>query len=83
MPSIVTRGSTTMKDHILDENGTQLAWIEKDEVFSAITENRIALARGRELFSLQGERLNLHLQETGAVRDEGDVTPAVFMQLLK
>jgi len=75
--------STTMSDTIWDNDGRQLAWIANEGgVFSVATKQKVATVRGWELFSLQGEPLNLRLQGAGLVRGEGDSTPAAFMKLL-
>jgi hypothetical protein len=45
-----------VSDYIWSDDGT----MENDEVFSIATKQKIAIWRGRELFSLQGEPLKLH-----------------------
>jgi hypothetical protein len=71
-----------VSDYICSDDGTQLAWIENDEVFSLATRQKVAIRRGRELFSLQGEPLKLHLQDAGLVCGERDSSPAAFLKLL-
>jgi hypothetical protein len=69
-----------MSDHIWDGiTGRQLAWIDKGVLFSVETEQECATVRDGELYSLKGERLGLHLQSLGAVREE---TPEAFLRLL-
>jgi hypothetical protein len=65
--------------HIWDRNtGRQLAWIQNDrDVYSVETGKKFATVRDRELFSLQDEPLNLHLQDlhgqgVGQVGKEGE-----------
>jgi len=69
-----------MSDFIHDGiGGRQLAWINNDELFGAETGQKFATVRDSELYSLNGERLGLHLQSLGAV---GEETPEAFLRLL-
>jgi hypothetical protein len=69
-----------MSDFIHDGvTGRQLAWIHDDELLSAETGQKCATVRDGELYSLDGERLGLHLQSLGAV---GEETPEAFLRLL-
>ena len=56
-------------------SGRQLAWIDNDELFSAETGQKFATVRDRELYLLDGEKL----QSIGAV---GAETPDAFLRLL-
>jgi hypothetical protein len=56
-----------MTDFVWDAKGKQIAWIDRNhDVFSVATKEKFATVRNRELYSLQGERLNLHLQSLHA-----------------
>jgi hypothetical protein len=69
-----------MSDYIWDGvTGRQLASIENGVVLNE-AEQKCAMVRGRELYSLDGERLGLYLQSLGAV---GEETPSAFMRLLR
>jgi hypothetical protein len=69
-----------MSDFIHDGiSGRQLAWIDNDELFSAETGQKFATVRDGELYSVDGERLGLHLEFLGAV---GEETPEAFLRLL-
>lgn len=72
-----------MSDHIYDENGKQLAWIENGDIFAAAQGKRkIATVRNGELFSLQGRPLDLFLRGTGVIGLDGNsATPVEFRKL--
>jgi hypothetical protein len=68
-----------MSDYIWDSiTGRQLASIENG-VVSNEAGQKCMLARDRKLYSLDGERLGLHLRSLGAV---GEETPRAFLRLL-
>jgi hypothetical protein len=55
-----------MGDSIWDDSNVQIAWTDNnDNVFSVATKEKIATVRNGELYSLQGEPLNIHLQSRG------------------
>ena len=69
-----------MSDFIYDGiSGRQLAWIDNDELFSAESGQKFATVRDGELYSLDGERLGLHLRSLGL---SGEKTPPAFLRLL-
>jgi len=72
-----------MSDYIYDENGKQLAWIENGDIFVAAEGKRkIATVRNGQLYSLQGDPLDLFLVGTGVVGLDGNsATPAEFRKL--
>jgi hypothetical protein len=53
-----------MADFIWDrKSGDQIAWIENDhDVYSAVTKQKFATVRDRKLYALDGQFLNLHLE---------------------
>jgi hypothetical protein len=70
-----------MSDFIHDGiTGRQLAWIDKDVLYSVETGEKCATVRDGELYSLNGERTGLYLQSLGAV---GKETPPAFLRLLE
>ncbi|MGX1320755.1 hypothetical protein AB7M17_004208 [Bradyrhizobium sp. USDA 377] len=72
-----------MSDYIYDENGKQLAWIENGDIFVAAEGKRkIATVRNGQLYSLQGEPLDLFLKGTGVIGLDGNAeTPLEFKKL--
>jgi hypothetical protein len=72
-----------MSDYIYDENGKQLAWIEGGDIFvGAEAKRKIAIVRNGQLYSLQGEPLDLFLVGTGVVGLDGNsATPVEFRKL--
>jgi hypothetical protein len=56
----------------------QLAWIDNGVVFNE-TKQECMLVRDGELYSLDGERLGLHLRSLGV---SGEETPPAFLRLL-
>jgi hypothetical protein len=71
-----------MTDFIWDRRtGEQLGWIvKKGDVFSVATKAKVATTRGRQLYSLNGTPMNLHLADLGPADVE---TPAAFRELLE
>ncbi len=72
-----------MSGYIYDENGKQLAWIENGDIFAASEGKRkIATVRNGQLYSLQGEPLDLFLEGTGVIGLDGNAaTPVEFRKL--
>ena len=56
----------------------QLAWIDNGVVFNE-TKQECMLVRDGELYSLDGERIGLHLRSLGVC---GEETPPAFLRLL-
>jgi hypothetical protein len=72
-----------MSDYIYDENGKQLAWIENGDIFvGAEGKRKIAIVRDGQLYSLQGEPLDLFLAGAGVIGLDGNAdTPVEFRKL--
>jgi len=70
-----------MSDFIYDGiTGRQLAWIDNNGVVFNVDGQKRMTARDGELYSLDGERLGLHLRSLGAL---GKETPPIFLRLLR
>ena len=59
---------------IYDDSGSHIGWIENDDAFSATTRKKVACVKNNELFSVDGERLNKHLQNAFRARGQNDTT---------
>lgn len=75
------RRRTVMNDFIYDDQGKCLARINRNEVFSDTTGQKIATIRDGSIYTLEGDLVG-HLQRAGLVRMDGDCTPPAFMKLL-
>ena len=64
---------------IYDDSGLHIGWIENGDAFSATTRKKVACVKNNELFSVDGERLNMHLQNAFRARGQNDTTPAMFL----
>ena len=70
-----------MSDYIYDESGKQLAWIENGYIFVE-GKRKIATVRNGQLYSLQGDPLDLFLAGVGVVGLDGNsATPVEFRKL--
>ncbi len=63
------------------QTGDQIAWIEGKDVLSVASHEKFATVRGTDLYSLSGEFLNVHLENSDEARPPSATTPLLSHDL--